>query len=184
MMACGQQNLRFDCATPDTPFEQRFMLSRPRIYKLAYRMLGNREDAEDILQETWLRAWLHYGEHNRECSFEGWVIRIASNLCLDRKRRKCLPMISLNAFNSSEPGNIDLVDSSLDPALCFLSQVVDERFVSGLETLPKHCRTTVMLLLEEHTCEEVATILRCPVGTVRSRVRRAREHLQHTLSKS
>jgi DNA-directed RNA polymerase specialized sigma24 family protein len=69
-------------------FQQRLLPMRQRIYKLAYRNLRNREDAEDITQETFVRAWTHSARFDPSRSFDAWVARIAINLCLDTARQR------------------------------------------------------------------------------------------------
>src|SRR5579862_3682824 len=68
--------------------EQRLQPLRQRIYNLVYRNLGNRDDAEDVTQETFIRAWSHSERFDASRSFEAWVIRIALNLCIDTVRRR------------------------------------------------------------------------------------------------
>src|SRR5579871_5452479 len=78
-------------------FAQQALYARPYVFKLAYRVTANRTEAEDIAQETFLRAWINYPTFDATRSFEGWVGRIALNLCLDLKRRQARrPTVSLS----------------------------------------------------------------------------------------
>ena len=184
----GNRMYSTDSNPANVSFEERLMLTRMRIFNLAHRMLGNRDDAEDVTQETLSRAWAHSADRNSHSSLEGWVYRIAVNLCLDRKRRqKRLSIVSLDAFmevgTSCEGGTMPIADVSNDPARRLMAEQIDDRLILGVKTLPRCCRAAVKLWMEEHTYEEMAAIMKCPVGTVRSRLFRARAHVSAAMQR-
>jgi len=168
-------------------FDRLFARSYGRAYKLAYWMLGDAAEAEDVAQEAFLRAWRHFDRYDRSRSFDTWLGRIAANLCIDRIRRnRRTPTCSLDAPIPSESGDsavrFDPADASADPSESVLSQVVDERLHRALQKLPPEYRAAVLLsAVEDLSYQEIAEALRCPIGTVRSRIHRGRVMLRQAL---
>lgn len=167
-------------------FEQRLRPLRQRIYKLAYRNLRNIDDAEDITQETFTRAWMHYARFDAGRSFDAWVTRIALNLCLDtarrQRRRRTVSLDTPPAWAPhSEPEGCQMADSTQDPSMRVLESEVDETLQQALNTLPAPYRRCVQLLEQEHTYEQISDLLDCPIGTVRSRLHRARALIRKRL---
>lgn len=162
-------------------FEQQALPLRKRIYGLALQMVGNPSDAEDITQETLLRAWTHYPTYDRTRSFNAWVYQIALNLCRDQHRwRKHRHLVSLEALQE-EGGGGEPAANSGDPVECLLTEEISEELWLGLRGLPASQRRC-LLLEPDHSYEEIAALLNCPVGTVRSRLHRARAHLHRVLT--
>jgi len=167
-------------------FESLCRRIRPRVYRLAYHQLGNAQDAEDITQEVFLRAWTHYASYDATRSFDSWVVRITINLCIDHLRRKKVrPAVSLDAYIDAEADRQiqikELVDLSNDPATRLQEQEVDGRLRTCIERLSVTHRECVQLLVGGHTYEEIAVAMNCPLGTVRSRLYRARGALRRHL---
>ncbi len=175
-------------ASVEARFEQQVSQVRQKVYHLAYRMLGNQSDAEDVTQDTFLRAWVHYASYDPDRSFDGWVLRIAVNLCIDlqrrRKRRQHLP---LEAFFTdgleTETFCRELADSSNDPAERLRMQARHSDLFEGLRSLPVTYRHCLLLLIRQYSYPEIAAILGCPLGTVRSRVHRARAILRRVAAR-
>lgn len=160
-------------------FEHQVALLRKRIYNLAYRILRSRDDAEDITQDTFVRAWKNIGNYEPERSFEAWVTRIARNLCLDTaRRRNRLPTESLDAPRSraihGEPEGYQVADTTQDPATRLMQGAVDESLRRAVRALPVHYRGCVELMEKQHSYSEIGALMGCPVGTIRSRLYRAR----------
>jgi RNA polymerase sigma-70 factor (ECF subfamily) len=170
-------------ASAEAQFEQHVLQARKKIFRLVYRILGNRSDAEDITQETFLRAWVNYASYDRDRAFDSWVSRIAVNLCIDSKRRsKRQQHLSFGASTASRvETNMDcreLADSSNDPAERLQAQEINSDLLQGIRSLPVTHRHCLLLLTQEYTYREIAAVIGCPVGTVRSRVHRARAILR------
>src|SRR5579863_8665967 len=91
-----------DQSMANSHFEERIAETRKRIYRQVFRMLGNHSDAEDITQETLVRAWSARARYDPARSFDAWILRIAANLCIDRiRRRKRRTEVSLETgFNT------------------------------------------------------------------------------------
>src|SRR5579862_2099342 len=130
-------------------FERLVSRTKRQAYNIAYRMTGNRDDAEDLTQEAYLRAFRSFSTYNRTLPFEGWFFRILSNLFIDlmRRRPKHKPL-SLDQPMSDEDTDDNLLlqipDSMAGPEETLMEQILDERLQSALNTLPEVFRTAVL----------------------------------------
>ncbi len=153
-----------------------------QVYATCYHMLGNREDALDCAQETMLRAYRAFDSFRQDASFATWITRIAMNVCTDalRKRR---PVVSLDALR--EESHFDVSDPA-PTAYAQLEQKERMRLLrEGLDQLPEDMRQMIVLRdVQGLSYDQIASILQVPLGTVKSRVSRAREKLVHLLQKS
>jgi len=153
------------------------------IYALAYRVIGREEEARDVVQETFLRAFRGIKNFRGQAKFSSWVYRIALNLCRDWMRRE------RRAPLQSAPEGVDLVELAAEQgpvesietlvARRDLSQVVAE----AMALLPEEQRTAI-ILKEYHgmTFQEIADLQHCPLSTVKTRLYQGltvlRRHLQ------
>jgi RNA polymerase sigma-70 factor (ECF subfamily) len=145
-----------------------------RIFSLAYRITGNREDAWDAAQEAFLKAYRNlYGFHGR-AAFCTWLHRIAVNAALDVVRRR----------PAQPPVPLDVTLRSLDdPADEVMRSELQQRVHRAIGALPVEQRVAIVLRdLQGLRYEEIAGVLRIPVGTVRSRISRGREMLRVMLA--
>jgi RNA polymerase sigma-70 factor (ECF subfamily) len=152
-----------------------------RLYPTVLRLCGCAEDAHDLLQEAFLRAFERLGSFHGESSFYTWIYRIAVNLALsDRRRKKA-------AFRRRQTRRDDSIDpaddpSQTDPALPLERAERDDRVHEALKALaPDHRAVVVLKDLDGLRYEEIAATLGIPVGTVRSRLHRARSELRERL---
>lgn len=145
-----------------------------RLFSLLYRLVGNREEAEDILQETFLRVYRQKESYDFNYSFSTWIYTIALNLCRNLyKRKKKVRFLGMDSLvnhpdpNSENHGNRNRLSSILEGAI---------------SSLPFKYRTVFLLRdVDQLSYEEVASTLSLPLGTVKSRVNRARRILQKKL---
>src|SRR5579872_1327904 len=163
-------NPGFGIATPQTltqqgdhaEFERLVERTQRQAYNMAYRMTGNRDDAEDLTQEAYLRAYRSFDKYDRALPFENWFFRILSNLFVDRLRRKPKQTpLSLNQSLSNAEGEddftLELPDEESNPETQFMKDVLNERLQEALASLPQDFRTAVMLCdIEGLTYEEIA----------------------------
>ena len=156
-------------------------------YNIAYRMTGNRDDAEDLTQEAYLRAYRSFGTYNRQMPFESWFFRILSNLFIDllRRRPKQKPL-SLDQPMGDEENEenllLQLPDENANPERNLMEQVMDERLQTALSALPEAFRVAVLLCdVESKSYEEIAQIMGSSIGTVRSRIHRGRLMLRRIM---
>ena len=188
-MRSGHHELCETTAERQEQFQQLVAGAHQRLYHFARRTLGNSQDAEDVTQETLARAWRHFEKFNPQHPFEAWVFRIAKNLIIDQNRhRRCRQEISLDATVMNQDGQeskiLELSDSSGDPQNCFISEEISVELRSALGSLAPVYQTPLLLRAEQHSYEQIARALNCPVGTVRSRIHQARVLLRRNLEES
>jgi len=165
-------------------FEALVSRTKRQAYNVAYRMTGNREAAEDLTQEAYLRAYRSFDRYNRSLPFANWYFRIRTNLFVDslRRRPKQQPLSLDRAFANSEGDDeytFDIADHDSDPERIVMRDTMDERLQEGLAALPKHFRTAVLLCdVEGMSYEEIARAMNTSIGTVRSRIHRGRTQLR------
>ncbi|MHB0912158.1 MAG: sigma-70 family RNA polymerase sigma factor [Armatimonadota bacterium] len=156
-----------------------------QIYNVAYRMAGNHADAEDLTQDTFLKAYRFFHRYNREMPFENWLYRIMSNVFVDTLRRR--PKVHIRSIDEpvrQEEGEttLDLPDSKEGPEELALTSELDGRMQNALETLPNDFRLAVILSdIEGLSYEEISEVMGCSIGTVRSRLHRGRKLLREKI---
>jgi RNA polymerase sigma-70 factor, ECF subfamily len=145
------------------------------VYNMIYQMMGNPEDAADLTQETFVRAYTRLETFDLGRPFAAWVRRIASNLCIDTLRRRRNPTLSLDqqAEAGYEPVDTNPANSPSEQ----LEATEDAlRVMAAVQQLPEKQRAVVVLRhIEGMTLEEIARCLRMPLGTVKVNLFRARQ---------
>ncbi|GAA1520210.1 sigma-70 family RNA polymerase sigma factor [Kribbella lupini] len=150
----------------------------PRVYHFAYRLTGNRYDAEDLTHDVFVRVF-RYLHTYRPNSFEGWLYRITTNLFFDQVRHR-----NRIRFDELTPElRHRLPTKDLDPAALFDHRTLDDDIRSALATLDPRLRAAVVLRdIETLSYQQIATTLGVEIGTVSSRIHRARAHLRTSLA--
>ena len=165
-------------------FEQLFQRSQRRAYNLAYRLTGNATDAEDVTQDAYVRAWHNFDSYDANRSFEGWLFRIITNRVIDlRRRQKRVPMYSLDTpvqgDDDGQPLAHEFAAPDGNPEQLVVGPVMDERLQEALTALPEDYRQAILLCdVEQRSYQEIADSMHCAIGTVRSRIHRARVMLR------
>ncbi len=145
-----------------------------RAYGLALRLMGNCHDAEDAAQEAMLRAMRFLGSYRLEGTFDRWILKIASNTCLDLLRRK--RSSRLRPITDEQAAGLAATEPDPEQALAAERLALVERF---LPQLPAQQRMVFVLFhYERRSLREAAEVLGVPEGTVRSSLHRAREKLR------
>jgi len=173
-------------------FEQQLTGVLDRLYAAALRLTRNRDDAEDLVSEAVTRALQSRDSLRDPASFRGWIFRILTNTFISDCRKKRSGPESGLAWEDSEQGeDFWLFDRLHQPLLLFwganpeqefLNNVLREDLARALDKLTVEYRMVVLLAdVEGFSYPEIATILDIPVGTVRSRLARARSRLQKSL---
>ncbi|MFT0753477.1 sigma-70 family RNA polymerase sigma factor [Synechococcus sp. RC10A2] len=158
-------------------------------YNIAYRLTGNAADAEDLVQEAFLRAYRFFDRYDRSMPFMNWFNRILTNLYIDEYRRRGrLRTVSIDEVYSNEDGDegttMDIPDSAPDPLERALSNEYREAIHEALQHLSPEFRVAVVLAdLEGYSYEEIAEITKTSIGTVRSRIHRGRKQLRDQIKK-
>jgi RNA polymerase sigma-70 factor, ECF subfamily len=162
-------------------FAEVFRRFEPMVFNLAFRLFGDREEAEDMTQEVFLRVFRHLGKFRGRSSLKTWVYRITLNQCRSRLGRRRWLQVALpgGGAGSYLP---ELVAPGPNPEGCALAQAERRRLVAGLRALAPPFREAVVLRdIEGLTYQEIAEVLRVRIGTVRSRIARGREQLRVAL---
>jgi RNA polymerase sigma-70 factor (ECF subfamily) len=171
---------RVDPADPWQPpsWEQVVSEHGDRVYRLAYRLTGNKHDAEDLTQEVFVRVFRSLSTYTPG-SFEGWLHRITTNLFLDQVRRK--NRIRFDAL--AEDASDKLEGREPSPEHVVIEGVMEADVQAALDALPPDFRAAVVLAdIEGLSYEEIAETLDIKLGTVRSRIHRGRSQLRASLS--
>jgi RNA polymerase sigma factor (sigma-70 family) len=149
-----------------------------RVYRLAYRLTGDKQDAEDLTQETFLRVFRSLSSYTPG-TFEGWLHRITTNLFLDQVRRKKRIRFETMGEDASR---VEATDDRARPERGYEHAHLDHDVQAALDALRPEYRAAVVLCdIEDLSYEEIAVTLGIKIGTVRSRIHRARAQLRDAL---
>jgi RNA polymerase sigma-70 factor (ECF subfamily) len=164
-------------------FEGLLRGSYRQAYNLAYRLTGNGAEAEDLVQETFLRAFRFFHRYNEDLPFANWLYRIMCNAHIDSvRRRKRIKTMSLEQPVGNGSSTWEIPDPDASPDRDLLDSTMDEHVQSSLLEMNAEFRTAVLLAdVEGLAYEEVAAIMGTSVGTVRSRIHRGRKQLRKML---
>lgn len=150
------------------------------VYNLALKMTGNTEDAADLSQETFIKAFHSLGSFRGDSKFSVWLYRIVSNVCLDflrgRSRRQTVSLSTED--EDGEEAQLDIPDERQTPELLLEKRMTREAVRRGLAQLPPEPRQILLLReIQGLSYEEIASVLGIESGTVKSRIFRARKKL-------
>ena len=159
-------------------FEEIVSAHEATVYHLALRQLGSREDAEDAAQEVFLKAWTGLASFRGDSKLSVWLYRITSNVCTDLLRRR-KETVSLSTENEDgEAQELELPDERFDPAAIAERKDLREQVGKALNALPAEAREILALReIGGQSYEEIAKTLALDIGTVKSRIFRARKKL-------
>ena len=183
-MSQDERDLIARCRAGDlAAFEPLVEKYRQRVWRLAYQVLRDREEAWDVAQEAFVRAYQSLPEFRGDSAFYTWLFRIVVNLATDRRRQRHARVRALGG----EPVSEDVwertaADPGPPPDLEASRAETRERVTRALDALPPHHRTIIILGdIEGLSYREIAEVLGCPIGTVMSRLHNARKRLKALL---
>jgi RNA polymerase sigma-70 factor, ECF subfamily len=164
-------------------FDQLMQTYEKKVYALCFRMAGNPHDAADLAQEAFLKAFRALPSFKGESRFSTWLYRIVTNTCLDERRRLARrpSLVSLDKPLETDEGTlaVALPDTSPDPLHAALSGELQQEIQQLLSQLPAEQRLILVLRdLEGYSYEEIGRITGVEMGTVKSRLNRARARLR------
>lgn len=161
-------------------FETLVLEYEKNVYNIALRMTGNSEDAADMTQEAFIKAYNSLQSFRGDSKFSVWLYRIVSNVCLDFLRSKNRrPTVSLSGEDDDgEDAQLDVADESQSPELLLDRKLTRDSVRRGLDSLPPDYRQILLLReIQGLSYDEIAQALSLEVGTVKSRIFRARKRL-------
>ncbi|WP_027416729.1 RNA polymerase sigma factor SigW [Aneurinibacillus terranovensis] len=159
-------------------------LYKDKIYHVSYGMLGNKQEAEDVAQETFLRVYANLNNYDPKYKFSTWIYRIASNLCIDyiRKRK---PTLSLDAELTGTDGmdwHDRFPDTGKGPEEEVITDELQEEVQGALMALnPKYRAVMILRYIEDLSLQEISEAISLPISTIKTRIHRGREALRKKL---
>ncbi len=170
----------------DAAFSEVVTRYKAKIYNYIYRMTGSADDAEDLTQEVFIRMYTSIDSFRGQSSLNTWLFRIAGNLCIDRFRRtkNRVPAYSLDEPVGEDAAQThEVADHTYEPHRLLENVEMAEQIQMALSKLPEKLRATLLLHdIEGLPYEEIAQIVGCPLGTVKSRLFNARMQLRQQLA--
>lgn len=154
------------------------------VYSICLRMVRNREEAEDLAQDAFVKVFAMLDRYNPSYAFSSWLFKITSNLCIDFIRKKRIEGVPMDEPVRSDKGDyIRQFETSVDdPETASLKRERSGYLSRAIESLPPHYRLMVILRhQEELSYEEIAAAVGVPLGTVKARIHRARQMLRKKL---
>ncbi|MFQ5897447.1 MAG: sigma-70 family RNA polymerase sigma factor [Candidatus Methylomirabilia bacterium] len=165
-------------------FEQAALVHLDRVFQLALRLCGNRAEAQDLAQETFLRAFRHFDQFDPGTNCRAWLFAILRNTFINRVKRQGRELLGLEdgASERREGESSEMTAAIASPEEEFFRHVVDSDVLAALERLPLSFREVVLLAdVEECSYKEIGQICGLPLGTVMSRLFRGRQMLRQAL---
>lgn len=177
-----------DSYTPDevARFEELVARYSRHVYAIAYRVAGNEAEAKDLAQEAFIRVWRALRRIEPGAPLEGWLHRIVTNLYIDLLRRR--PKVRLQSLDepvATDSGEMprERADLNVDVERTVLGAALDRRVQEALLDLSADLRMVVVLAdVEGYAYEEIASMMGVPIGTVKSRLHRARRTMRDRLA--
>lgn len=167
-------------------FEELVRTYDHKLYRVALRLTGDPDEAKDLAQEALFRAYRAFDRFKMGTSFERWLFRIASNLYIDKLRKRGKYRFeSLDEPIATQDGYVEKVppDWTENPERIAQQNELSDKILAALQSLPLNYRMAVVLYdLEGFSYEEISGILQCSIGTVRSRIHRGRRLLRKKLA--
>ena len=167
-------------------FETEALSFLDALYRTALRMTRSEADAEDLVQETYIKAFRFREQFTPGTNLKAWLFRILTNTFINSyRRRQAQPEMTelddVSEFDLYRKMSDARATSSGDPESEFLERIVDTEVKDALGELPEKFRTVVLLDVEGFSYKEIAEMLEIPIGTVMSRLHRGRKFLQKRL---
>ncbi len=178
-MATNEELLvqRFQTGQMDA-FDEIVALYEKKIFNLAYRMVGNYDDASDLAQEVFIRLYHSIKSFRGDAQFSTWLYRIATNVCVDelrRRYRRKVEYIDEPVATKDGTVNREIPDWKDNPEEMLETKELQALVQAGINELPEEQKTAIILRdIQGFAYEEIARMLNCSLGTVKSRINRGR----------
>ena len=168
----------------DGAFEQLLLAHQKQVYNLCLRLSGSAEDAFDLSQEAFIRAWRALAQYQFEAEFSTWLYRLTRNVCIDHlRRRKRQNTVPLETEQDGELIELPLPDGAPGPEERMLHEEKQRILAEAMQALPEDYREILVLrVVNDLPYDRIAEILDLQLGTVKSRLARARLQLKKILA--
>ena len=175
----------------EAAFDELVRRHSTKAYQIAFGLLGNKPDAEEIVQDAFVKVYRNLKKFRGDSSFTTWLYRIVTNLSRNkyhwRRRRGADVNLSMSSNYGNDDGNqldIDIPDHSLEPSRELENKEIGMNLATALKKLPEKLREVIILRhIEDMSYAEMADLLQCELGTIKSRLARAREQLKSEFAK-
>jgi len=155
---------------------------RDRLMNFVYRFVNDYEQSEDIAQETLIKLYTHKHYYKKIAKFSTWIYTIAANLAKSELRKKKTRKVTNLSQMSTQEKEYELPADQPDTDQAIESEFIEKRIQAAIQKLPLHFKTvTILREIQELSYEEISKIVDVPLGTVKSRINRARLQLQKEL---
>lgn len=182
-----EQKLIKKCVNGDLKaFDELIEKYEKTAYNIAFRMLKNPEDAMDVSQEAFIKVFKSIKTFNFESAFSTWLYRIVTNTCLDFLRKRNTNVYSIDNPIHTDEGEIerDIPDESDTPEELLEKKLTKELVNNSISKLDENHRVVIILRdIQGFSYEEISKIIDCSIGTVKSRINRARKNLKDIIVK-
>lgn len=175
---------RYDKERKDSIFHKEFLPQIDALYNFAFHLTYNEEDANDLVQETYLKSYRFIGSYEEGTNAKAWLFKILKNAFINEYRKKSKQPARVDYedivgfHDSEEASRVEYVDLRQE----IFEGMIGDEVTKALNSLPVDFRTVVLLCdIENFSYEEIAKITDIPIGTVRSRLHRARNMLKEKL---
>lgn len=179
-----KKKIKLSKSEKDNLFQQEFMPFVDSLYNFAYRLTHDEDDANDLVQETFLKAYRFFESYERGTNAKAWLFRILKNSFINdfRKKSKQPSKVDYQEVETFYNSEDTPKDATIDLRVDSVNTMMGDEVTIALNALPLDFRTIIILCdLEGFTYEELSKILDIPIGTVRSRLHRARNLLKDKL---
>lgn len=165
-------------------FDSLMRATYPQAFHLAMRLTGSRSDAEDLVQDSFIRAFRFFHRYDQSLPFANWLYRIVTNAHIDEVRRRSkLRVASLDEPHPETGSKWEIADGSASPEKLLMSGEFEAEMQEALLRMTPEFRIAILLSdMEGMSYEEIAEIMRTSIGTVRSRIHRGRRQLRRLLA--
>jgi len=176
----------------EAAFDELINRHSAKMYQVSFGLLGNRQDAEEVVQDAFVRAYRNLDKFRGDASFSTWIYRIVTNLSRNKYQWNRRRGAEVNVSISERPGRlvddgkkseIDIPDDRMKPDLMIQSMEGEDRIMIAMNKLPDKLREVMILRhIEDLPYESIANILETKLGTIKSRLARAREMLKEMIA--
>lgn len=170
----------------ESAFAELLRRYRAPVFNLCLRMLKNRDDAEDLAQDVFIKVFAMLDRYDERYAFRSWLFKIAANQCIDFIRKNRVKLLSLDEPVSYRGDEIEreFPDEGPTPADELASKELSELLREITDELPPHYRSMIVLRHQEHlSYEEIAQVMDLPLGTVKARIHRARAMMKEKITR-